>query len=130
MSGKQRPRDVASTAAPCKIENDNHGRAPGIATFGFESQNRSALGGEAQQAQDAPAVRHDSFAVNPDFGLERVCQRHEFIGGSQVESEDVTNTHSATGDMKVLSHWELTPISRIPAHFPANNRKGVVAQKY
>ena len=70
----------------------------GIATLGFEGQHRPALGGEAQQVQDALAVRHDSLAVNPDFGLERGSQLHELIGGSQVEPEDVAKPDMATGD--------------------------------
>ena len=76
----------------------------GIATLGFEGQHRPALGGQAQQVQDALPVGDDPLAVDPDFGLERGSQLHELIGGSQVEPEDVGNPGLATGDMEVLSH--------------------------
>jgi len=76
----------------------------GIATLGFESQRRSALGGETQQAQDAPAVRYDPLAVNPDLGLERISQFNEPASNSEMKSQDVADPDLATGELNVLSH--------------------------
>jgi hypothetical protein len=76
----------------------------GIGTVGFDSQYRSALGGKAQQAQDASAVHHETFTINLDVRLERIRQSHEPAGDSQLNPQDVSNPDLATGVMDVLSH--------------------------
>ncbi len=76
----------------------------GIATLCFERQHRPTLGGDAQQAEDASAIRHDSLAVNQDFRLERVGQLHKLVGDSQVQSKQVANANLAAADWVVLSH--------------------------
>src|SRR5208337_1879321 len=76
----------------------------GIAALGFESQRRSALGGETHQAQDAPAVGYDALAVDPDIGLERIRQFHESAGNSEMQPQDVVDPDLATGELNVLSH--------------------------
>jgi len=73
----------------------------GITAAGFQSQHRTALGGKAEEVQDALAIRCDSLAANPDFRLKLTSQSHELVGVAQARN----SAHAGSFSENTFFRW-------------------------